>query len=139
MAARAFDRLVSHCQCTRRHGKPLIEDPVVQHRLAELYTDLEAVRLMSYWVGSMHTRGLQPQHETSLSVLVKRETIRAMDAYGAELLGPHAELSRGEALAPAGGEIVHDYLDRMYFSFAAGGFDITRQVIATRGLGLPRG
>lgn len=139
MASQAFDRLVSHCKHTRRNGAPLIEDPVVQHRLAELYTDLEAVRLMSYWVGSMHARGLQPQHETSLSVLVKRETIRAMDAYGAELLGPHVERGPGDALAPADGEMVHDYLDRMYFSFAAGGFDIARNVIATRGLGLPRG
>ena len=139
MAAKAFDRLVSHCQRTPRNGKPLIEDPVVQYRLAELYTDLEAVRLMSYWVGSMHARGLQPQHETSLAVLVKRETIRAIDAYGVALLGSHAERGRGDALAPAQGEIIHDYLDRMYFSFAAGGFDITRNVIATRGLGLPRG
>ena len=139
MATQAFDRLVTHCKHTLRNGKPLIEDPVVQHRLAELYTDLEAVRLMSYWVGSMHARGLQPQHETSLSVLVKRETIRAMDTYGAELLGPHIERSQGDALALTDGEMVHDYLDRMYFSFAAGGFDITRNVIATRGLGLPRG
>ncbi len=139
MAIHAFDRLVAHCKTTQRHGKSLIQDPVVQQRLAELYTDVEAVRLMSYWVGSMHARGLQPQHETSLSVLAKRETVRALDTYGTELLGPHVQLGRGDALAPADGEIVHDYLDRMYFSFAAGGFDITRNVLATRGLGLPRG
>ncbi len=139
MATFAFDRLVSHCQTTQRNGKPLIQDPLVQQRLAELYTDVEAVRLMSYWVGSMHARGLQPQHETSLSVLAKRETVRALDTYGTELIGPHVQLRRGDALAPADGEIIHDYLDRMYFSFAAGGFDITRNVLATRGLGLPRG
>jgi hypothetical protein len=87
----------------------------------------------------MHARGLQPQHETSLSVLVKRETVRAIDTYGTELLGPHVDLRRGDALAPADGKVVHDYLHRMYFSSAAGGFDITRNVIAARGLGLPRG
>ncbi len=139
MAVHAFNRLVSHCKSTCRQGKALIQDPLVQLRLAELYTDVEAVRLMSYWVGSMHARGLQPQHETSLSVLAKRETVRALDTYAAELLGPHVQLARGDDLAPADGEIIHDYLDRMYFSFAAGGFDITRNVLATRGLGLPRG
>ncbi len=139
MAIHAFDRLVAHCQTTKRRGVPLIQDPVVQQRLAELYTDVEAVRLMSYWVGSIHARGLQPQHETSLSVLAKRETVRALDTYGTELLGPHVQLGRGDTLAPADGEIIHDYLDRMYFSFAASGFDITRNVLATRGLGLPRG
>ncbi len=139
MADYTLKRLVTHCQTTHRNGKPLIQDPVVQQRLAELYTEVEGVRLMSYWVGSMHARDLQPQHETSLSVLAKRETVRALDAYGAELLGPLVQLTKGEPLAPQDGEFVHDYLDRMYFSFAAGGFDITRNVIATRGLGLPRG
>jgi alkylation response protein AidB-like acyl-CoA dehydrogenase len=139
MALHAFDRLVHHCKTTQRHGKPLLDDPLVQQRLAELYTDVEAVRLLSYWVGSMHARDLQPQHETSLSVLAKRETVRALDTYGTELLGSSGQLRRGDPLAPQDGGILHDYLDRMYFSFAAGGFDITRNVLATRGLGLPRG
>lgn len=139
MALRAFDRLVDYCKTTRRNGKLLIQDALVRQRLAELYADVEAVRLMSYWVGSMHARELRPQHETSLSVLVKRETVRALDIFGTELLGPLGQLRHGDPLAPADGEFTHDYLNRLYFSFAAGGFDITRNVIATRGLNLPRG
>jgi alkylation response protein AidB-like acyl-CoA dehydrogenase len=139
MTQRLFDRLVEYCQTTHRNGTPLIKDPVVRQRLAELYAEVEGVRLMSYRVGSMHAEGLQPQHETSLSVLVKRETVHALQSYGVELLGPMGQLRLHDPLAPAGGGIVHDYLDKIYFSFAAGGFDITRNVIAARGLGLPRG
>ena len=36
------------------------------------------------------------------------------------------------------GEVEVEYRDRLYFQFAAGGFDITRNVVAQRGLGLPR-
>ena len=36
------------------------------------------------------------------------------------------------------GEVEVEYRDHLYFQFAAGGFDITRNVVATRGLGLPR-
>jgi alkylation response protein AidB-like acyl-CoA dehydrogenase len=139
LALRVFDRLVDHCKTTRRHGKPLIQDPLVRQRLAELYTEVEGVRLLSYWVTSMHANGLQPQHETSLSVLVKRETVCALETFAAEILGPLIQLRQGDPLAPADGDFEHDYKHHLYFQFAAGGFDITRNVIAMRGLGLPRG
>jgi alkylation response protein AidB-like acyl-CoA dehydrogenase len=139
LALRVFDRLVDHCKITRRHGKPLIQDPLVRQRLAELYTEVEGVRLLSYWVTSMHANGLQPQHETSLSVLVKRETVCALETFAAEILGPLIQLRQGDPLAPADGDFEHDYKHHLYFQFAAGGFDITRNVIAMRGLGLPRG
>ncbi len=139
MATRTFEHLVAHCKTTHRNGRPLIQDPTIRHRLAELYTELESVRLLSYWVASLHGQDVQPQHETSLSVLVKRETVNTLQAYSMELLGPMAQLRRGDPLAPHNGDFLHDYLDKIYFSFAAGGSDITRNVIASRGLGLPRG
>ena len=136
---RTFDRLVEHCTTTLKGRKPRIQDPLVRQRLAELYTEVEGASLLSYWVASMHARGQRPQHETSLVALVKRETVRTMDTYGVELLGPLAQLRRGDPLAPADGGIEFDYTNNLYFHFAAGGFDITRNVIASRGLGLPRG
>lgn len=139
MVTRTFESLVAYCKTTHRNGKPLIQDEAVRQRLAELYAELEGVRLLSYWVASLHTQGLQPQHETSLSVLAKRETVNDLQAYSMDLLGPAAQLRRGDPLAPQDGAFLHDYLDKLYFSFAAGGSDITRNVIASRGLGLPRG
>ena len=136
---RGFDRLVEHCKQTRRNGKPLIKDPVVRQRLAELYTEAEGARLLSYWVASMHAHGMQPQHETGLAFLVKREAVRAIDSYAVEVAGPLAQLRRGDPLAPQDGRFEYDYKDNLYFHFAAGGFDITRNVISMRGLGLPRG
>ena len=138
MLLRTFDRLVEYCKTTYRHGKPVIQSPVERRRLAELYAEVEASRLMSYWVASMHARGLQPQHEAGLAFLVKRETVREIDNLAVDILGPTAQLRRGDALAPADGGFEHDYLDRLFFHFAAGGFDISRNVIASRGLGLPR-
>ena len=139
LVLRTYHRLVAHCKTTQRGGGLLIEDPVVCRRLAELYAEVEGARLLGYQVASMHARGLQPQHETALAFLVKRETVAAIDAYAMEVLGPMAQLRKGDPLAPADGGFHHDYLDRMYFRFAAGGFDISRNVIAARGLGLPRG
>jgi len=40
--------------------------------------EAEGTRIMSYWLASLHARGQYPQHETSLALLVKRETARLL-------------------------------------------------------------
>jgi alkylation response protein AidB-like acyl-CoA dehydrogenase len=135
---RSFDRLVEYCKTTLRDGKPLVADPVVRCRLAELSAEVEGAKLMSYWVASMHSRGLRPQHETAMAAMVKRQAARAIDIYAMELLGPGGQLTRDEPQAPTDGDFLYDYLNNMYFHFAAGGFDVNRNIIALRGLDMPR-
>jgi alkylation response protein AidB-like acyl-CoA dehydrogenase len=132
-----FDRLLAWCLQDRDGGR-LLDDPLVQDELVRLAIEAEGAKVMSYWLASLHAKGLRPQHETSLALLVKRETARRMDVAGLEMLGPLAPLRTGSPWAPLAGEVEVEYRDHLYFQFAAGGFDITRNVVATRGLGLPR-
>lgn len=131
-----LDRLIAHC--LRPETGTSLDDATVVDRLVRLAVEVEAARLLSYWVASMHAHGKAPQHETSLAVLYKRETARQADVIGVELLGPFAPLHEGPSWSPLAGEVEREYRDHLYFHFAAGGFDITRNVIAVRGLGLPR-
>ena len=110
----------------------------MQDELVRLAIEGEGTRLMTYWLASLHERGLMPQHETSLALLVKRETARRLDVAGLELLGPFGPLRTGSPWVQLNGEVEVEYRDRLYFQVAAGGFDITRNVVAQRGLGLPR-
>jgi 3-oxocholest-4-en-26-oyl-CoA dehydrogenase alpha subunit len=133
-----LDRLVDWCSSGLESGKPPIDDPIVQDQLVTLVIEAEGARLMSYWLASLHAKGLRPQHETSLALLVKRETSRSVDVAGMSLLGAYALLRSGSPHAQLAGDVELEYRDHLYFQFAAGGFDITRNVVATRGLGLPR-
>lgn len=135
---RLFDNLLAYCRETRRGAQRLIDMPTVRATLADLAADVQSTRLVAYWAASMYAQGLLPQHETSLVSLVMRETARKVSAAHLELLGPYAQLQRGSKWAPQEGEAEFHYRNDMFFSFAAGGFDITRTVIARRGLGLPR-
>ena len=135
---RLYDRLVAYCRETKRNGGYLIDDPQVRNTLADLAADVQAARLAAYWVASMHAQGQHPQHETSLAGLFKREAARRIQYAHMELMGPYANLWRGSKWAPQEGEVAYDYVNDMFFHFAAGGFDITRNVIAVRGLQLPR-
>ena len=133
-----FDRLLAWCMQDRDGAGRKLDDPLVQDELVRLAIEAEGARLMSYWLASLHAKGFRPQHETSLALLVKRETARRLDVAGLELLGPFAPLRTGSPWAALEGEVEVEYRDHLYFQFAAGGFDITRNVVATRGLGLPR-
>lgn len=132
-----IDRLLDFASVETDGERP-IDDPVVRDRLTELAIEAEGARLIAYEVASMHVRGLSPQHETSVAVLAKRETARSLDAFGLDMLGLSAPLRAGSEHALLGGDIELEYRDHLYFQFAAGGFDITRNIVAIRGLGLPR-
>ena len=138
LVAYQLDRLLAWCSGTQDGNRRRLDDPLVADQLARLAIESEGARLMNDWVSSLSARGLRPQHETSLALLVKRETSRLMDVAGLELLGPLAPLRAGSPDAPLAGEVEAEYRDHLYFQFAAGGFDITRNVVAQRGLGLPR-
>ena len=135
---RLFDELLTSCKETRHNGRALIEEPTVRNTLADLAADVRTSQLVAYSVASMHTHGEQPQHETAMVTLVMRETARKITVAHMEILGAYAQLTPGSRWAPLEGRVEWEYRDAMFFHFAAGGFDITRNVIARRGLGLPR-
>jgi alkylation response protein AidB-like acyl-CoA dehydrogenase len=133
-----LDRLVAHALRPDAGGHKPVDDAAVRDELVTLAVEAESARLYSYELARRHAQGEMPKHETSLSVLLKRETARLADRLGIELLGPAAQLRRTSPYAVADGALEYAHRDHTYFSFAAGGFDITRNVLATRGLGLPR-
>ena len=112
---------------------------MVQDELVRLAIEAEGARLMSYWLASLHAHGLRPQHETSLGAAGEARDLAAVATSPASICSaPFAPLRTGSPWAPLEGEVEVEYRDHLYFQFAAGGFDITRNVVATRGLGLPR-
>jgi alkylation response protein AidB-like acyl-CoA dehydrogenase len=49
---RAFDDALAYVKERKQFGKPIGSFQALQHRLADLATELEAARLMTYWVAS---------------------------------------------------------------------------------------
>jgi alkylation response protein AidB-like acyl-CoA dehydrogenase len=135
---RQLDRLIKHLHEPDEAGRRGIEDAAARDVLVSLAVETEASRLYSYEVARRHARGEAPEHRSSLAVMLKRETARMADSLGIQLLGPAGQLRRGSPFAVDEGAIEYEHRDHTYFSFAAGGFDINRNVVATRGLKLPR-
>ena len=102
----------------------------VRHRLAELSVEIENARLLNYRAAWMVDQGLMPNAEASMTKVVTTELQASLSAAVLQLVDPAsfaAELAR------------HMYRQAPYLRFGGGTNEIQRDIIAQRGLMLPRG
>jgi alkylation response protein AidB-like acyl-CoA dehydrogenase len=135
---RVFDDLLDYAQTTIMHGKPLAADPYFRLRLADMATRIHISRLFSEKLVWMMDSGLVPNAESSMTKIWFTETRQQLYQLGTELLGAYGQLAPGSPLAPLAGEIEQLYRDGPRRRFTAGTNEIQRNIIAQRGLGLPR-
>ena len=95
--------------------------------------------MMCYNVAWMQSQGLVPNKEASITKAFGSEMIQKMYRLGIQILGMSGQLGPGSKWAPMQGRIENLYMRSAGGTVAAGTSEIQRNVIATRGLGLPRG
>jgi alkylation response protein AidB-like acyl-CoA dehydrogenase len=113
--------------------------PVLRHRLAELQIEVEIARGLSYTVASLQSHGKAPNYEASMAKNFAAELGQRLRQVGMELLGLSGQFGPGTPHAPMKGAAMAGYLRAVSSTIAGGTSEINRNVIATRGLGLPRG
>ena len=135
---RMVDELVKYAKEIRRNGRPLSEDPVVRHKLAELAIECQVGRLMCYNIAWMEDKGLVPGYEASMAKNFCAELGQRLSNIGLGIMGLYGQL-QASPRAPVRGILHTAYLFSIGDTIGAGTSEINRTVIATRGLGLPRG
>ena len=138
-ARRALDELMPYVKETRRNGGHLAEEPALRHRLAEMVLETEVSRLLSYRMAWLVDRGEVPQHEASICKLFSSELLLRVANVGMQVLGLFGQLVEGDGWAPLKGRFRRMYLWSISEPIGGGTSEIQRNIIATRGLGLPRG
>ena len=136
---RVLEELIDYCKNTTRNGRTLAEDPLVRRRLAELAVEVETSRLISYNVAWMQSNGIVPNKEASMGKVVGTELQQHVFSAGMELMGLYGQLEGDSKYAKLQGRIEKGYLINISATLASGTSEIQRNIIATRGLGLPRG
>jgi alkylation response protein AidB-like acyl-CoA dehydrogenase len=86
----------------------------------------------------MQSRGLIPNYEASVAKLYGSELSQRVAQTGLQLLGTYGHLSPGSTRAPLGGRLSRSYVTAAGTTIAAGTSEIMRNIVAQRGLGLPR-
>jgi alkylation response protein AidB-like acyl-CoA dehydrogenase len=86
----------------------------------------------------MQAAGLVPNYEASISKLFTSELGQRVSRTAMKAIGPYGMLTAGSH-APFGGTIPNGYMGGLSGTIAGGTSEIQRNIVATRGLGLPRG
>jgi alkylation response protein AidB-like acyl-CoA dehydrogenase len=132
-------RLVEHCT-THDHpsGRRVIDLPHVRRRLADLRVSLEVGSLLSSRVASMTAQGRDATWEASIVKVFGSELQVAMARDAVSILGPHGLLMTDHPYAPFNGEFSEAYQFSSVMPIGGGANEIQRNIIAQRGLGLPK-
>ena len=137
-ARRTLETLTEYARETEHNGAPLGKDPHVRRKLAQRYVETDISRWLSYKVAWMQSQGMVPNAEASMSKMYGTELTQRVARTGMEILGMAGMLSQGSKWAPLQGYIQQTFLSSTSATIAAGTSEIQRNIIAQRGLGLPR-
>ena len=95
--------------------------------------------MISYRIVSMQSQGMIPNYEASMAKLYAMELNQRIQSTAMKVMGLYGQLGAGDPWAPARGRYQYSYLRSIANTIEGGTSEIQRNIIATRGLGLPRG
>ena len=138
LTRRVFDGVSMLAQFTNVRGKPAMKDPIIRDRMAQLEAKLLASEYHGYRQLTMSARG----EEFGMAGLVGKlySTVLGYEIakLAMDVLGDRGALAPGEPEAPGMGMLVSAYMWSLGVLIAGGTANIQRNIIAERGLGLPR-
>jgi len=131
------DELVKYARETQRDGKILAKDPIIRQKLAELAIEIEVARLLHCRALLMLDKGVIGSYEPAMMKLFTGEVAQHLTNIGMQILGPFGLLQVNSKSVPLKGRIETGYRATLMHTFGAGSSELMRNIIATRGFGLP--
>ena len=115
-----------------------LERTLARHRLAEHAIEMQTARRLSYLVSWMASVGQPAGHHASINKLFSTEAFRRLAVTAMQIAGQYGQVEGESRHAPLMGRINRIYYFSVGMQIAGGTSEIQRNVIASRGLGLPR-
>ena len=106
--------------------------------LAELVIENNVGRFLGYRIGDMQARGLHANYEASVIKVFQSELSQRIYRFGLNAVGLAGQLRPEQRGAPFEGEMSEGYMLSVPMTIYSGSNEIQRNIIAQRGLDLPR-
>jgi alkylation response protein AidB-like acyl-CoA dehydrogenase len=134
---RNLDRLTEYVARAEVGGRPLRNDPVVRDRLGALAAEIEVARQFVMRNARMLQEGRVPLYEAAMTKVFAGELQERLGEAALDILGTGGLLSTDAPSAPVG-ELEQVLRHSIMGVIGGGTAEIQRNIIAIRGLGLPR-
>lgn len=133
-----LEELIAHVKKERKNGVPLLEDSLVRQRIADIAIEIRVARNLGLRAVWLQDKEIIPNYESAVLKLFVGELFQHIAQSGLEILGLSGQLRKESKHSVLEG--LMDCLFRGSFVPTIGGgtSEIQRNIIATRGLGLPR-
>lgn len=136
---RLLDDSITYLKSEKKNPHAPINKAVSRYKLADLLVQSEAGKVLNYRVGWMQRSGKAPNAEASVAKVFSTEFNQRLARTLMEMIGLKGlHYHKDKKRSPVLGRIEHHYLHSIASTVGSGTSEIQRNVIAWRGLGLPR-
>ncbi|MEE9286261.1 MAG: acyl-CoA dehydrogenase family protein [Dehalococcoidia bacterium] len=119
-------------------GVASAKKPETRAKLADAAIENKVARNLALNVAWMASNGLRPSHQASIAKVFGSETFKRLAWSAMAIVGLYGQIQHQKQYAPLMGRVNSIYYTSVGMTIAGGSSEIQRNVIATRGLGLPR-
>jgi alkylation response protein AidB-like acyl-CoA dehydrogenase len=134
----AIDGLVDLARRVTIAGRPAIDSDRVQDRIGEFSAEVEALSALTYANLTRWLRGTERMHDGAMAKLMFSELNLEIARFAVELGGEAGVLVEGDTDVLDDGRWQDEWLYARAYTIAGGSSEIMRNLIAERGLALPR-
>ncbi len=137
---RNLHELIEYVKTNRGQGQPSTEHrPELRHKIADRIIEVEAGRNLSYRIASIQQAGGIPNYEASMAKVFFSEVGMRVGYTGFQVLQLFGQLKEESRWAKMRARFALATQTYLVMTIGGGTSEIQRNIIATRGLGLPRG
>ena len=136
---RQVERTLKMAKALPGEQSMLTRNPQLRLSFADRIIDAEVGMLFSFRITTMQANGQIPNYEASVAKLFNSEMTQRIAALNIKLFGLYGGLTDPEREETERGAAARGYLQAVASTIGGGTSEIQRNIIATRGLGLPRG
>lgn len=122
-----------------RDRRAVGQRPALKSELADRAIEAQVEALICYRIISMQERGEIPNKESSIAKLYSSELDVRLAVTAMHIAGMHAQVNEQRWEQSLGGRLARFYMHSTTSPIGGGTSEIQRNIIAMRGLGLPRG
>ncbi|HUA95251.1 MAG TPA: acyl-CoA dehydrogenase family protein, partial [Acidimicrobiales bacterium] len=124
-------------EAARSVNPDALDDPGIQERLAETWTEIELAKLLSLRALSRIIKGERPWPEVQFAKLQWSSLAQTMAELAVDMLGPAGVLAKGGPDTVDRGKWTRLYSFQRYSTIGGGSSEVQKNIIADRAIKLP--